>query len=594
MRARMQTFRRLYLSVDPRTLGLLRCVMALVLLVDLGRRWPLIRVFYVNSGLLPNHRMLWHPVSKYSLSFLLSLSSAAEVQVAFVGIACVYISLLIGYRTRLCQILSWICFTALMVRVDVLTTGAECVLAELVLWTAWLPLGTRFSVDAVLRSLREHPEQTVAELTTWQARPREVRLVVSLAVLAAVTQLSVIYGLNALQKNGDTWHHGSAVYYLLHQERIVTMLGLWLREHVPFGVLASLTYGTLVIEGALPFVMLSPWGRPWTRRVAILLIIALHLGIGLTANLGLFPVIMMTFALILIGPEDWDLLAARVLPRAKLRWYVDASHSAALHTARLCARLDPMRIVSFQPWSELPADLRRQLPEASTWALTSLAGQRLLFPSWHRGTSSGYRKRIQRLLVEPLVRAVADRWQAFGHRRVIPTRRNWLTESLIGLLMLLATSNLLVHNYAIPEWLRVSQPRWAARACEYLRLDQGWSLFAPEAPIDDMTVVIDAVTADGRHVDPLNALASRVADPLTRTIPVRLGQSAQYCLYIAHALSDDAYHAPLRDWLLSYHRRTGRAADRIVHFRAYRIEHMSPAPGETAPHDVHASKFLSR
>ena len=49
------------------------------------------------------------------------------------------------------------------------------------------------------------------------------------------------------------------------------------------------------------------------------------------------------------------------------------------------------------------------------------------------------------------------------------------------------------------------------------------------APRDDMWIVVDAVTEDGRHIDPYNEAASLHADPTLRTIPERLGQNYYWC-----------------------------------------------------------------
>jgi hypothetical protein len=56
-----QAFVRRYLTVDPRSLGLGRIALALVLLLDLARRIPGLALWYSNDGLLPNHMMLWRP-----------------------------------------------------------------------------------------------------------------------------------------------------------------------------------------------------------------------------------------------------------------------------------------------------------------------------------------------------------------------------------------------------------------------------------------------------------------------------------------------------------------------------------------------------
>jgi hypothetical protein len=168
----------------------------------------------------------------------------------------------------------------------------------------------------------------------------------------------------------------------------------------------------------------------------------------------------------------------------------------------------------------------------------------------------------------------------------------WLGQLAVLLLILVATSQVLVENPAIPDWFEHRQPRAVRAAVGYLRLNQGWSMFAPDAPRDDLWVVVDAVTSDGRHVDPWNEVASRIADPSLRTIPARLGQDAAHCDYTSRIPDDDILHEPFRDWILAYHRRTRRPEDRIVRFRAYVIEQHSPAPGESAASDVRARMFL--
>ncbi|HTU61689.1 MAG TPA: HTTM domain-containing protein [Polyangiales bacterium] len=503
--------RRNYLSIDPRTLGLLRIGMACLLLLDLAKRVPVLRLFYVNEGLIPNHRVLWRPPREFSFSYLLSLSSVGEVQVAFVLIALIYLCFLVGFRTRLMHVLSWLSLISLHARVDILSSGADFVFGELLLWSAFLPLGRRFSIDALMRT---DPDRV------W----RDTEPVVSLAVLALIMQLAVIYFFNTVHKSGVTWREGTAVYWLVHQERIVTLLGHWAREALPLWFFQALTYMTLVIEGALPVLLLSPWGRPWTRRLALLCIIVLHTGMALMSNLGVFSPTMMVYGLCLIEARDWELWAALGDRRPGLQ--------LARFIERKCEQIiRQLGLVPGGPTSQ-PAS--------------------------------------------PVVRRAGF----------------WLSQVAVSLLILVATSQVLVENPAIPDWLEHRPPRAVRAAIGYLRLNQGWSMFAPDAPRDDLWVVVDAVTSDGRHVDPWNELASRIADPSLRTIPARLGQDAAHCDYTSRIPDDDILHEPFRDWILAYHRRTRRPEDRIVRFRAYVIEQHSPAPDESAPSDVRARMFL--
>jgi hypothetical protein len=495
--------RRNFLSIDPRTLGLLRIGIACLLLLDLAKRLPVLRLFYTNASLIPNHRVLWRPPREYMFSYLLALSSVREVQVGFALIALVYLCLLVGFRTKLMQVLSWLSLISLQTRADILSSGADFVFGELLLWSAFLPLGRRFSIDAWLRGSDE----------------RDTEPVVSLAVLALIMQLVVIYFFNTVHKNGVTWRDGSAVYWLVHQERIVTLLGYWAREALPLWVFQGLTYLTLVIEGALPLLILSPWGRPFTRRLALLSIIGLHTGMALMSNLGVFSPTMIVFGLCLVEPRDWELWEAR--------------------------------------------------------------GRRFNVPL------AGWIERLG-LSARP---AQLQPTAALAHLRRV---RFWAGQLLVLMLMFVATSQLLVENPAIPRWLQHQQPRSVRAAVGYLRLNQGWSMFAPDAPREDMWIVVDAVTSDGRHVDPWNEVASRVADPSLRSIPPRLAQAAAYCDYTSRIPDDDILHEPFRDWILDYHRRTRRPEDQIVKFRAYAIEQHSPAPGQSEPHDVRSRVFLSK
>ena len=115
----------------------------------------------------------------------------------------------------------------------------------------------------------------------------------------------------------------------------------------------------------------------------------------------------------------------------------------------------------------------------------------------------------------------------------------------------------------------------------YPRLYQGWSMFAPDAPEVDMHVFVDAIMVDGRHVDPLNELGSRVASTPLEEIPERLEHDDGLCDYIGAIINAPEYHGALQEWLFAYDERTRRANDRIVSFKVWVLEDDSPKPGES-------------
>jgi hypothetical protein len=137
----------------------------------------------------------------------------------------------------------------------------------------------------------------------------------------------------------------------------------------------------------------------------------------------------------------------------------------------------------------------------------------------------------------------------------------------------------LANNRSIPEPLRIRErPFWVEWPVEYLHFIQGWRMF-DESPRTDFTVVVRAVTIDGRRVDPLSERASTDAAPGASSIPERLAQNEFFCDYISKIAEDARYHAPLRDWIFAYPNRTGRPNDTIVSFQAVLVSDVSPAMG---------------
>jgi hypothetical protein len=499
-----------YLTVDARSLALGRVVLATVLLIDLGRRVPILRDLYSNDGVLPNHTVLWRPPWPQLFSLLFSASHVAEAAAVFALAGVCFLCLLVGWKTRLFQVLSFVMATSLHNRILFVENSGSVALGFILLWTAFLPLGRRFSVDALLRGPRE---------------PREAEPpVVSLAVLGLLLQLSVIYAFNFVHKSGATWREGTAVHYMLFQERIVTELGVWVRGQLPFAVTKSLTYGTLIIEAVAPFLVLAPWCRRWTRLVAIALLAGLHAGIALLTNLGIFSAAMFTYLPFLVDGAHWDWL--------ERRW----PHGARRVLLRLAASRG-VRLVA-----------------------------NILVPSLPPGAPS------------------VQRW-----RRPL----THLREAGVAFVMFVLAAELSVANAAIPSALRwTNRPAWMVSLVMYPHLFEGWSMFAPDSPLRDHMVYVDAVTIGGRHVDPLNEVASRVARLPVDDIPERLGQSSFWCDYELQIPDVGDYWQALSEWIVRYPERTGRPEDAVARFEVWTLQHDSPAPGQRRATNVQRRRLI--
>jgi predicted DCC family thiol-disulfide oxidoreductase YuxK len=337
-----------YLSVDPRWLGIFRILFGVLLLVDGGRRFVAARAFYTNDGLLPNHYSLFRPMGRNVFSVFHAFSTMGEVAIAFTLTMFVFAMFTIGYRTKLFHVLSAICITSLNARNIFVENGGTVVVNILAIWTLFLPLGRRFSVDAVLASLRARHEQTSDELNDRASPPRDVTPYVSLVVLALMLQWSVIYFFNAAHKTGEGWRNGSTLHWFWHQDRIVTWFGLWARDHVPLAVSKYFTWATLGVEFTLAFILLVPFFQVWTRRLALLLAFGLHGGIALSSRLGPFSYVMTLFFVLLLGARDYALLERWFGRPARARTVIyDSDCGVCLLACRILKRLDPFERLTF-------------------------------------------------------------------------------------------------------------------------------------------------------------------------------------------------------------------------------------------------------
>ena len=629
-----QAVANLYFSFDTRSLALFRFAFASVLLVDLYLRSRVLDEFYTNDGLLPNHTVLWAPIARHTFSLFFTASHHDEALALLLLCALAFTCLLVGFKTRMAQFAAWICLVSLDARIALLENGGDVVLNQLALWTLFLPLGERFSIDALLRSVRAHKEHEPAQLNERNAYANPARRVYSLACGALITQLFVIYLFNVLHKNGPTWLEGTAVHYTLHQDRLVKPFGIFLREHLPVDVLKGLAWGSIGIEALGAALIVSPFLSTYTRLAAVILMPLLHLTFELCLDLGIFSFAMMAFFALLPLPQHWE-FAGRWLARRhrRRRVFVDSDCGFCVLCARILSRLDVFERLQFASNTDteaLPSSVSVELADTTVVAvdldsghvhtraaafnaiLHSLPGGFMFaWPLWFPGMRQvanvvydAVARNRRELSVwlgytacgVPLQAAAADPGDETSQARLTFLRaRRWLREGCVAIVICAATAEMLNANAAVPVSLHFERPQWLRALVEYPRTLQAWRMFAPHAPLEDYMIEIDAVTRLGKHVDPYNAIASRVPGPGYTSIPARLHQNQFFTAYSLFIWMPPyaPYLTALREWILRYPTRTGNPNDAIVSFKAYKLSDTSPAPGQTQPYNFRRELFLS-
>jgi hypothetical protein len=366
-----------YASADPRSLGLFRILFGLVLLGTIAGRWGDVPDHLSDGGWLP--RAVAFEGSP-AFSVFRWLGSVAATRAALFGGALVALCLTVGFWTRPMQLLAFAFVVSLDARNVVIENGGFVALIWLSLISAFLPLGQRFSLDA-LRATR--------------ARQRQSRPIVSLAVVALLLQWGAIYGFNYLHKDGSTWRDGSALHYFLHQEQAVTQLGVLLRERAPAFVLGGASDLARLLEAAIALLLLLPFSAGAARLVAWALALCLHLSIALVLDLGPFSWVMLAGFAALVRGSSWDAVSSRYpeLARTLARYGGRASeHSTRDAGAASKARaLGPLRelgvaCVMAVQLLELSHDNRAvprlfKLQERPQW-LSATVGSFRLFQGW--------------------------------------------------------------------------------------------------------------------------------------------------------------------------------------------------------------------
>lgn len=499
-----------YFTIDLRSLGLYRVLLAALLIFDWFTRWPDLEAFYTSSGVLPVEAPLPRSGGEFHFCLLDGVRSLPMVQAAFlVGLAC-YLLFFAGYRTRVFQVCSFVFFTSVLSRNTLIRDGSVVVMGTMLMWSLFLPLGRRFSLDALLESSPEGISRTKP--------PPAISSAPSFAAFAIVAQIGLIYFFTAGAKHGPTWKNGTALYYALSVDQFATDFGRWLAGQ-SLTWIKSLTWTTLALEFAVLPLILFPFGQPYLRRMVIVCITLLHLGIATTMHLGSFSAAMISSCVLLLTPRDWEMVR-RWPGAAKLQQIANQIEG------RLRSWLSQVPATGQGPGPVTAAPLRTARPFGwAHWVAPNLFVL-VLFASF---TLDGFNINLAE-------------WLGFN---------------------------------------RISEPRWMRALVQVPLLPQDWELFAPDPMKNDGWWVIEGELQSGEKFDPLTGrvptfdkpadLSSRF-DALWRKYLNRvwLKKNYDYRLYFGR-------------YLTRKNHREAPEGQRLVRFDFFYVKEPTQPPGTPPP-----------
>lgn len=347
--------------------ALFRIALATVAMIALADLLPFFREFLSDDGFMPRSALLdgTARIDRFSLldAFGRPWMVAVYLAATYAALAC----LLVGFRTRIASIASFVLVAGIYERNYAIFDGSDAVVRVLLFWTMFADSGAALSVDARLRG-SDDAKATAPFLPAWLIE----------------AQIAYVYAATAVLKLANaTWRDGTAVHYTLDNPHVFTRpwAAAW-ADRAAF-VRAS-TYGTLAFELLFPALVLLGRRSPHARLLAVLSGIAFHLGSWSMLNVGNFPIVMVASYAIyaeptwLARPAAW--FERRVVGPLAARASAAGVELAALRPRARPRLVDSVLVVLFvlgaltslpksdlPDMPELPAELRAIPQTLSLW-----------------------------------------------------------------------------------------------------------------------------------------------------------------------------------------------------------------------------------
>jgi len=268
-------------------------LLATTLLIDLLHRAQYLESFYTDAGV--------YPVSAYEVTYTsytgISIHAWSGAvwfqQLLFVVAGLFAVAFLLGYRTRLVGVVSFLLLFSLQARNPGVLNGGDRLFRVIILVALLTPLGERWSIDALRRG---------------RARQR----VDSFGTAALLVQPIAVFTANAILKHrGENWYAGDGLQIALANDTMTIFLGNVISEY--HGLLTVLNYGWItLLSGSTLFLLLTA-GR--LRALTALAYISAFAGMFLTMSVGLFPMALTASVLPFLTPPFWDAIVRRVPDR---------------------------------------------------------------------------------------------------------------------------------------------------------------------------------------------------------------------------------------------------------------------------------------
>jgi len=278
--------------LDLRSLAVLRIALAFTLLTDLWIRWGDAGAHYGPNGV-----GLCRSLAGVTRHLRPDLFPCADqlvdwILVHFAVHAGAALCLLVGFRTRIANLVAWVLLVSLHNRNGLVLNGGDTLLRSFLFWSMFLPLGERWSADS--RRVHDRIERSsVHSAATW----------------IFVAQLLIVYPVATWYRRAEpAWWDGSALARILEHDLYATRLAVALRDFPE--LLTACGYAAAALESFGWALALVPvFGNGVLRTLIVLAFVTFHAAIAATMGVGMFPMVSAAGWLALLPSPFWDRVA---------------------------------------------------------------------------------------------------------------------------------------------------------------------------------------------------------------------------------------------------------------------------------------------
>ncbi len=277
------------IRIDTRSLAVFRIFVGLLIVADLLLRSRNFSFYYTDDGVVPQS-LATELSADGAFSIYHLTTDPTLIAGLFVLQGLIAIQLIVGYKTRIATILSFLLVVSLDHHNPLVLSYADTLFRLLLFWAIFLPLGERWSIDAV-HAGRE-PRASVA----------------GIASALILGQMVFMYFLNWYHKSQDElWTGGDATPLIMGLDDMTYLLAGTLRQFPALLELGTYLWYYMLMGSWLLILLV---GRK--RMALVALFMGGHASFIVTVRIGAFPYVALAGLTLFLQAQFWRDLRAVV------------------------------------------------------------------------------------------------------------------------------------------------------------------------------------------------------------------------------------------------------------------------------------------